>query len=295
MVDTLSSFLDQFYSGHLVVNAKREISFSNQYITDLLGWLPETLASMNLNDIFTKASSIFIDSYVYPLLINEQCFEELQLALITSKGEKLAVVVSIKLDQEQTSYWSIYSCASRDKLYQELIQAKELLEKQSIELVELATVDSLTGLLNRRELENRASKMLSQAQRNKSSVALVIIDIDFFKNVNDTYGHVFGDDVLKSLGKILLKRHRAYDIVSRFGGEEFVVLLPDTDAENAFKVTEILRMDIEKTEVNGINITVSIGISLNNEHKNEFDTLFKEADSALYTAKHKGRNKTVLF
>ena len=295
MATKLNAFLDRFYSGHLVVNAKREISFSNQYLVHRLGWPRETLSEMSLPDIFSKASNIFIDSYVYPLLINEHCAEELQLTLVSCKGEKIPVVANVRLDAEQTTYWSFYGCANRDKLYEELIQAKELLEKQSEELVEMATIDALTGLLNRRELDNRASKILSQAQRNKSSVAVIIIDIDFFKNINDTHGHTFGDDVLQYLGKFLRERYREHDIVARFGGEEFVLVLPDVDEENALKVTEALRADIEKIDINGVHITVSIGVSMNKETSNEFDILFKEADSALYSAKNSGRNKVVLF
>jgi len=260
-----------------------------------LGWSQEALSEMSLGDIFSRASNIFIDSYVYPLLINEHCAEELQLTLITAKGDKIAVVANINLDQYQTTYWSLYGCANRDKLYQELIQAKELLEKQSEELLEMATVDSLTGLLNRRALDNRASKVLSQAKRSRSSVAVIIIDIDFFKVINDTYGHALGDDVLQYLGTLLLKKRRDHDIVARFGGEEFILVLPDVNEKNACKVAEAIRVDIETTQFKGISITVSIGVSLNKEDNNEFDVLFKEADSALYIAKKEGRNKSVLF
>lgn len=260
-----------------------------------LGWSQEVLSEMSLGDIFSRASNIFIDSYVYPLLINEHCAEELQLTLITAKGDKIAVVANINLDQYQTTYWSLYGCANRDKLYQELIQAKELLEKQSEELLEMATVDSLTGLLNRRALDNRASKVLSQAKRSRSSVAVIIIDIDFFKAINDTYGHALGDDVLQYLGTLLLKKRRGHDIVARFGGEEFILVLPDVNEKNACKVAEAIRVDIETTQFKGISITVSIGVSLNKEDNNEFDVLFKEADSALYIAKKEGRNKSVLF
>lgn len=302
-MEELNSLLDSFNSGHLVVNAKREITFSNQYLVDRLGWQSEELSKMNLGDIFTKASKIFIDSYVYPLLIHELCAEELQLSMLNSKGEKVAVVANIKLDEKQATYWSLYDCANRDKLYQELILAKELLEKQSQELIELATVDSLTGLLNRRELNNRAHNMLSQAQRTQSSVAVIVIDIDFFKNINDTHGHAFGDEVLQHLAHVLLKARREHDIVARFGGEEFVLILPDVDENSAFKVAETLRVDIETSDIKGIQVTVSIGVSLNkpssmnndNSDKNEFDTLFKQADSALYRAKHEGRNQTTLY
>lgn len=296
----MNSFLDSFYSGHLIVNAKREISFSNQYLVDRLGWKIEDLTAMNLSDIFTKASKIFIDSYVYPLLMHELCAEELQLTMLTSEGKKLSVVVNIKLDEAQTTYWSIFDCANRDELYQELIQAKELLEKQSRELIELAAIDALTGLLNRRELDSRASRMLSHAQRTKSSVAVIVIDIDFFKAINDTHGHAFGDQVLQYLGSLLMRGRREHDIVARFGGEEFVLVLPDVNKNSALKVAETLRLDVERSDIKGIKITVSLGISLNqldsNKHDHhEFDTLFKQADSALYDAKHKGRNKSVLY
>ena len=291
----MDSFLDSFYSGHLVLNSKREIIYSNQHILHLLDLQKVELSTISLSKMFTKASNIFIDSYVYPLLITEFCAEEVQLTMITSKGKKVPVVASISLDKEHTTYWSLFDCANRDKLYQELIETKELLEKQSQELLEMATIDSLTGLLNRRELDNRSGRILSQAQRNKSSVAVILIDIDCFKNINDAYGHAFGDDVLQHLGKTLLKSHREHDVVARYGGEEFVLVLPNIDDANALNIAEKIRCDIEATKINGINITVSIGVSINKDNKNEFDVLFKEADSALYKAKNTGRNRAILY
>jgi diguanylate cyclase (GGDEF)-like protein len=288
-------FLDNFNSGHLVVSAKRQISFSNQYISKRLKMDKKELSGNSLSHIFTKASNIFIDSYVYPLLLNELVAEEIQLTMVTSSGERMPVVASIKLDEKQITYWSFFDCVNRDKLYQELIETKELLEKQSLELIEMATVDPLTGLLNRRSLDDRAGMVLSQAQRNNSSVAVVVIDIDHFKNVNDTYGHAFGDAVLQSLGKTLIEGRREHDIVARFGGEEFVLVLPNVDEKDALNISEKIRTDISKNTINDINVTVSIGVSLNNANKNEFDVLFKDADSALYKAKNMGRNQIVLF
>ncbi len=277
-----------------MVTSNREITFSNQYIADKLGWRKDELLGRSLRDVFTKASKIFIDSYVYPLLIHERSVEELQLTMMTSDGGRLSVVANIKIDENQITYWSLYDCANRDKLYQELIKAKELLEKQSLELIELATIDSLTGLLNRRELNNRVQPMLSQANRTESSVATIIIDIDFFKNVNDTHGHVFGDEVLQHISQILLNNRREHDIIARFGGEEFVLVLPNITTNDAFKVAETLRLQIENSEVKGIKITVSMGISMNKNGNNDFDSLFKLADAALYQAKEKGRNMTVI-
>jgi diguanylate cyclase (GGDEF)-like protein len=292
----MEAFLDSFNSAHLVMNSKRDITFCNRHALDLLDWEREELYKMNLCDIFTKGSNIFIDSYIYPLLINEFSAQELQMTIITSKGEKVPVVANIRFEKEnKTTYWSFFSCINRDKLYQELIQAKELLEKQGQELLKLATVDPLTGLLNRRELDNQVAKILSHAKRNKSSVALIVIDIDLFKNINDNYGHAFGDDVLKGLAKILYNKHREHDIVARFGGEEFIIVFPDVNKKNALKLAETIRLNIEKNKINGINITASIGVSTTSKNSYDFNNLFKEADSALYTAKKEGRNRTILY
>lgn len=292
----METFLDNFYSGHIIVDSKRGITFCNKHVLHLIECKKEELYRMSLSDIFTKASNIFIDSYVYPLLINEFFAEEIQLTIISSKGERIPVVVNINFNEEHhTTYWSFFCCKNRDKLYQELIQTKELLEKKGQELLEMATIDPLTGLLNRRELDNRVTKILSQAKRNKSSVTLIIIDIDFFKNINDKHGHAFGDDVLQGLAKILLNNRREHDIIARFGGEEFILVLPDVNKRNALKLAEIIRTDVQKTKLKDINITVSIGVSITTDNKYEFDILFKEADSALYRAKDQGRNRTIVY
>ena len=291
----MEPFLDNFYSGHLKVNSNRGITFCNKHALHLIECKKEELYTMNLSDIFTKASNIFIDSYVYPLLINEFFAEEVQLTMINSKGEKIPIVANVNFDEEHhTTYWSFFGCKNRDKLYEELIQTKELLEKKGQELLEMSTIDPLTGLLNRRELDNRVAKILSQAKRNKSPVTLIIIDIDFFKNINDKYGHAFGDDVLQGLAKILLTNRREHDVIARFGGEEFILVLPDVNKINALKLAEIIRTDVQSNKIKGINITVSVGVSIASDDKYEFDILFKEADSALYSAKDQGRNRTIV-
>ena len=289
------SFLDQFCSGHMVVSEKRELSWSNQYLAELLDWHSLNQTQPALSDLFTKASIIFIDSYVYPLLIHEGFAEEIQLTLLTANGKKIPVVVNIKIDAANITYWSLYDCANRDKLYQELITAKEQLEQQRQSLIELAAQDPLTGLLNRRELNRRAKQMLSQAQRTQSSVAVIVVDVDFFKVINDQYGHAVGDDVLCGLSAELSKKRREYDIVARFGGEEFVLVLFDIDELNALGVADILRSDIENRVFNGIKLTVSMGISLNTDFETDFETLFNQADSALYEVKKNGRNHVLLY
>lgn len=289
--------LNDFCSGHLVVNKERKITFCNTYI-DILGSSStekKNLINSSLSQCFTKASNIFIDSYVYPLLLVERVVQEIQLSWVDKNQKIIPVVVNIKLDEDGASYWSLYECTNRDKLQTELIKAKEQLEQQSKELYQLAITDPLTGLINRRELQNQASKSINQAMRNSSTLALLCIDVDFFKRVNDSYGHQIGDQVLIKLAAILKSKCRFYDIVSRIGGEEFVLLLPDIDEKNAYQVAETLRTTIETEVINNLHITVSVGLVVSEKNqKVDFDSLLKAADDALYLSKKSGRNRTTI-
>lgn len=285
--------LNDFYSGHLIVNSDRKIIFCNTYICDLSGQPDGSLINNPLSKYFTKASNIFIDSYIYPLLIQESCVQEIQITWIGKNGERIPVVVNIKKGSEGMYYWSLYVCENRDKLHSELLKANEKLEKQSQELFRLATTDPLTGLLNRRELQVQAQKIIHQTARNLSTFALLSIDIDFFKRVNDTYGHPAGDKVLIHLANILNQERRVTDLVARMGGEEFVLLLTDIDQENAFQLAENLRKNIEKQSIDTIKITVSIGLVVTRKNiRTDFDKLLELSDNALYQSKKSGRNKT---
>ncbi len=289
--------LNDFFSGHLVVNKERKITFCNTYINILGSSSTEkkNLINSSLSQCFTKASNIFIDSYVYPLLLVERVVQEIQLSWVDKNQKVIPVVVNIKLDEDGTSYWSLYECTNRDKLQTELIKAKEQLEQQSKELYQLAITDPLTGLINRRELQNQASKIINQAMRNSSTLALLCIDVDFFKRVNDSYGHQVGDQVLIKLAAILKSKCRFYDVVSRIGGEEFVLLLPDIDEKNAYQVAETLRTTIETEVINNLHITVSVGLVVSEKNqKIDFNSLLKAADDALYLSKTSGRNRTTI-
>ncbi len=163
-----------------------------------------------------------------------------------------------------------------------------------------ATVDFLTGLNNVRQFDNVFNSVAQHAKRNGEYLSLLFLDIDFFKKVNDTYGHSSGDIILKDLADILLNTCRAYDIVSRNGGEEFSVLLLDCPASHALEVAERIRKNVEnyKFQISNkvsINITISIGISTFPNLTNSTDNLLENADTALYEAKRTGRNKVVLY
>ena len=162
------------------------------------------------------------------------------------------------------------------------------------EMMALMTQDGLTGLLNHINLKLALEREISLAQRRTSPLSFVMLDIDNFKAVNDTYGHPIGDTVIKSLARLLSQRLRKGDIASRYGGEEFAVILPDTDINAAFNLLDELREQFSKInfsfEEGSFNVNFSAGISTCPPDKS-IENLVAEADRALYKAKHAGKNQ----
>ncbi|HNS95599.1 MAG TPA: sensor domain-containing diguanylate cyclase [Polyangiaceae bacterium] len=162
-------------------------------------------------------------------------------------------------------------------------------------LEELATRDGLTGLFNKRALLEMSQDKLAAAKRFSRKLSLLVVDIDHFKKVNDTYGHDQGDVVLKGLGVILRKAKRTTDAVARFGGEEFIILCEETDREGAMLLAERIREELQQTTFQTpkgeLSVTCSIGIATFPDAGTDWDTLFKAADEALYVSKRSGRNR----
>ncbi|MBA2175852.1 diguanylate cyclase [Halobacillus locisalis] len=160
---------------------------------------------------------------------------------------------------------------------------------------EQSTVDYLTGLNNVREFDKAGNTLFNQAQKDDLRLSLLMIDIDYFKQVNDTYGHSSGDLVLQQLGEVLKENARSFDVVSRNGGEEFSVILQDCSKERALEIAERIRSAVQNhsfTISNGetISITVSIGASTYPNKVTSIDEMIKQADQSLYSAKRNGRN-----
>lgn len=161
-----------------------------------------------------------------------------------------------------------------------------------------ARTDAKTGLLNVTAWQREADTELSRAQRGHGAVALLLIDIDHFKRVNDTHGHLIGDQVLVGVASTLCHQLRDYDVVGRFGGEEFVVLLPGADTVEACRVAERLRGRVRRlavpTEEGTVTVTVSVGVALFRTHGQDLLELLAAADLALYRAKSSGRDRVCL-
>ena len=164
---------------------------------------------------------------------------------------------------------------------------------------EMATTDGLTSLPNHRTFQNRLSEMLARAERTGKPLSVVLTDIDKFKNVNDTYGHPVGDEVLRRVSKVMASQVRKVDIVARYGGEEFVMVLEETDAAGAALLCERVRKEISAQVMNSdqghFRVTISLGITSYPNDGEEKAELIERADQALYHAKEHGRDQTVRY
>jgi diguanylate cyclase (GGDEF)-like protein/PAS domain S-box-containing protein len=174
-----------------------------------------------------------------------------------------------------------------------LEEANARLEEANEKLEALAGTDELTGLINRRGFEEHLTRELDRAARRKSPLSLLLLDVDWFKNYNDEFGHLAGDEVLHRLALLLRSQARSTDIVARFGGEEFAVILPDTPGEGALVLAERFRDTIEAAPWPGRSVTASFGISTWNPALSPRDgrALLNDADRALYKSKGDGRNR----
>lgn len=290
---------DFFPCGCLITTRRngmpnRTITYANRYFHKMLGLKEGFVEGQSIYDFLTPASRILFESYMLPVLKQQGYCEEILLELRHRSGDKLPVVANVLFGEERGSiYWSMFSAVQRDKLHQELLDLKRHMQDKAERFEALSGIDELTGLINRRRLNEHATILLAHAKRHGESIAILLIDIDHFKAINDSFGHLEGDRVLQELGAVLRNLGRESDIIARYGGEEFLILLPGSDEAGAKLAAERFHKKINQIKVGNGFLTVSIGGSVtHNDPEMSFERLAGAADAALYRAKAGGRNQT---
>ncbi len=221
----------------------------------------------------------------------------------TDWGREIAVILVTADDRTETQVFGLDQGADdfvAKPVVVPVVQARvrNLLERQRLrrELVRLATTDELTGALNRRRFFELGEAERSRVKRYQQPCGLLMLDIDYFKTVNDQYGHATGDNVLKAFVETIQGLLRQSDVLGRLGGEEFGVLLPQTEPQGTLELAERLRgvvetMRVTTEDASTLSVTTSLGATQLNTTDRSFDEALQRADSALYAAKHGGRNR----
>jgi len=182
-----------------------------------------------------------------------------------------------------------------------MLRLRKNLEEQNAELERLANTDYLTNLYNRRRFFQAAQDEFAGAIRSRNPISITLMDLDYFKKINDTHGHLVGDHVLIHIAKLIRRHCRVSDVAARYGGEEFIILHPSIDRQKAYQVAEKIRKAVEVTpcslEGDEINLTLSAGVVDTQAGRdfNRIDDILGLADKALYRAKDAGRNQVVVF
>jgi len=290
-----------------------ETQYELNYIVPLIGEMLDRFISDHLIYIFLKQDEEF--KLIWPKACNDERIYEILTQLTPDKdflltnNDKIGAFPLLS-DGEITG--CIVARSTLDALSKRDISYLEQLTRQSAitinrannysKILQYATIDALTNLNNRRQFEIRLSQEIATSKRQNNPLCAMMIDIDFFKKVNDTYGHASGDAVLRGVASIIKASLRESDIPSRYGGEEFAILLPYSHLKEAKTVGERIRKAVENhpipIEIEGekhdpINVTISMGLA-EFDFKESGEELFERADKALYEAKTSGRNRVCI-
>ncbi len=295
-----------------------ETQYELSYILPILGEMIDSFIYEHLIYIFIKSKNKKEFKLVWPANIKDVKIYDYLENLSPKSGillEREGKVGIFPLLSEQKLLGAIVACNPFDKLNENEINYLDEISKQAsitierageyMKILKDATLDALTGLNNRHQFALRLREETASAKRQNTPLCCIMTDIDFFKKVNDTYGHAVGDCVLKNVARTIKKELRENDIPSRYGGEEFAILLPHTTLQEAQLVAQRLRMAIEKKKINieeynvegvqQLNVTISVGVSLYDKKMKDPQQLYQNADKALYQAKEAGRNRVIVY
>jgi diguanylate cyclase (GGDEF)-like protein/PAS domain S-box-containing protein len=283
--DVVTDIYNNAPCGYHSLDREGRISQINNTELRWLGRSRDDVLGRPYSDFVSDASrSEFATRFAQ--FVAQGTINDVELELVRKDGTTLLVLLNATSIREGNAH-----LMSRSTVF-DITERKKL----EVQLDQLARSDPLTGLSNRRDFYEKAQHELAMARRFQTPLALLMLDIDHFKRVNDSHGHDGGDAVLQALSRILRQVLRETDITARFGGEEFVVLIPGTDGPGALEAAERLRTTVAETRValpNSavVQLTVSIGLATLQETDTTIDQLLKRADLGAYTAKRDGRNR----
>jgi diguanylate cyclase (GGDEF)-like protein len=273
--------VERMSDGVLVVDARNRIVDINPAARGVIGSPATSPIGEPVEKVFSAWSSIIAEFHD----INQA---DAEITIGNSPRRQLDLRISPLLDR-------------RRHLVGRLIVWRDIteLKRAQAKLKELATTDVLTQVFNRRHFLELADAELKRAVRFKHPLALMLADIDDFKHINDTLGHAAGDQVLIAFAKVCQRNTREIDVFARFGGEEFVLLMPETGREQAYEVAERLRLEVAQSlvavDAHRISITLSLGIATLAGEQDTLELILQRADQALYSAKQSGRNRVVVW
>lgn len=317
--------LDELPCGLMRVSEQGILLHINQTLLDWLGYQRAELELMHIDVLFNPAARMFYLTSILPLLQHQRSATEMYLRLKNSEGDEVPVLLNGERQQRNGAVaydFALMAIQKRhlfeeqllnarltaeravlaqEQAFRELEETRQALEDKQRQLMELnrqleimATTDPLTGLANRREFETALKAHLADWKRHHHPFTLALIDVDFFKQINDTFGHDRGDEVLASVASVLANEARETDFVARIGGEEFALLLASTRQPEARPLAERLRRGVQDRALDRVpgdtRVTISIGLA-EARHEDTPTTLFTRADQALYAAKNGGRNR----
>ncbi len=299
---------DILQEGVVLFDVDEQIVMTNSSFAELFGKTPESMIGLKGSELgwVECQSPDEVGQLPWLRLLNEgEEQAEASLSLLDRNGSKFMVHAVGVSDPGGKKRGCLVTFDNITEVEEKNFQLNELVEKlrqanqeimgKTRELEVLASCDPMTLCLNRRAFGQKLDGFFTSGKANGEKLSCLMLDIDFFKSVNDNYGHAAGDQVIKAVADVLKVSTRDTDLVARYGGEEFCVLLPGLDLKEAAMVGERIRKTIESKTIAGINVTISVGASTLNDSVNKPDELVNQADKALYAAKEGGRNRVTTW